>query len=78
MEPLREFLGSKEHIDWLNRFECGQNEDCLRLYMQQKSAQKVATSFPYKFPQLYLFVQEGRVQLKHSNHIVKVCAEATC
>ena len=40
-------------------------------------AQKVAISFPEKLPQLYLVVQ-GRSQLEHSNHIVKVGVEATC
>ena len=32
---------------------------------------------PKKFPQLYLMIQ-GRAQLEHSSHIVKVGVEATC
>ena len=38
---------------------------------------KSSASSPKKLPQLYLVVQ-GRAQLEHSSHIVKVGVEATC
>ena len=49
----------------------------LRIYLWKKYTQKVAASSPEKLPQLYLVVQ-GRAQLEHSSHIVKVLVKATC
>ena len=33
---LREFLGSKVHLDWLNASRCSQNNYCSRLQMHKK------------------------------------------
>ena len=46
-------------------------------YQSRKYIWKVATSSPKKLLQFYL-VGQGRAQLEHSSHIVKVGVEATC
>ena len=46
-------------------------------YLSMRIYPKSCHIFPLKYPQLYLMVQ-GRVQLEHSSHIVKVGVEATC
>ena len=51
--------------------------ECYWGYVSMRIHSKSCCIFPKKFPQLYLVVQ-GRAQLEHSSHIVKVCVEATC
>ena len=53
--------------------ECAASTTYLSLRICPKSCYLI----PLKVVQLYLVV-EGRAQLEHSNHIVKVSVEATC
>ena len=48
----------------------------LRIYLLEYT-RKVAASSPQKLQQLYLVFQ-GRAQLEHSSHIVKIGVEGTC
>ena len=64
--PLRKFLGSKEHLDWLKI-----DFNAVEIVTIEEYKQIIQQIPPKKLPQLYLVVQ-GRVQLEHSSHIIEV------
>ena len=55
----------------------GQERALLGLCIYQNTTEKLPHLHQKKLLHFYLVVQ-GRVQLEHSSHIVKVSVEATC
>ena len=65
---------------WIKDIMTAAKNRCWSYYQSMRIHLKSCSIFPlnlWKYLQLYLMVQ-GRVQLEHSSHIVKVCVKATC